>query len=67
MSRASGSAWRYRFGMTRSAPAIHAAYGVPHALAWNIGTIGNTRSRSVYPTAPACNTPIECRKVERCE
>ena len=47
MNLASGSHCRYRPGMRRSAPASHAAYGVPHALAWNIGTTGSTRSRSV--------------------
>ena len=67
-SAPSGSACRNRPGMRRSAPASHAAYGVPHALAWNIGTIGRMRSLvGVGTTALACPTPIECRNVERCE
>ena len=54
--------------MRRSAPAIQAAYGVPHALAWNIGTIGqHAVAVGVATTAPACAAPIECRNVERCE
>ena len=32
--------------MTCSVPANSAAYGVPHALAWNIGTIDRMRSAS---------------------
>jgi hypothetical protein len=67
MSFASGSAWRNRSGMTKLAPAYHAAYGSPHALAWNIGTIGSTRSCSVSPTAMPALTLIECNTVERCE
>ena len=39
ISRHSGSAWTNRSGMTMSAPDIQAEYGMPHALAWNIGTI----------------------------
>ena len=35
---------RWQSGNTKSAPAISAAYGIPHALAWNIGTIGSTLS-----------------------
>ena len=43
---ASGSACRKRPGMTRSAPTEPAPRtGRPHAFAWNIGTIGRTRSR----------------------
>ena len=29
-------------GNTSFAPTIGAEYGMPHALTWNIGTIGNT-------------------------
>ena len=42
--RATCSACRYCPGRMRSAPTIQTAYGMPHALAWNIGTIGSTRS-----------------------
>ena len=38
---------------TCRAPAIVAAYGMPHALAWNMGTTGSTASWSVIPMAPA--------------
>ena len=41
-----------------SAPARNAAYGTPQALAWNIGTIGITRSRSHRPKALALQTAI---------
>ena len=49
ISFASGSPWRKRPGITRSAPTRHAAYGNPHALTWNIGTTGSTRSDDVMP------------------
>jgi len=39
----------------------------PQALAWNIGTIGMTRSRSVTPSPAADSAEIACRYVERCE
>src|SRR5439155_9638949 len=48
-------------------PAIAAAYGVPHALAWNIGTTGSTASRSVRPRHDARLIIIECRYCDRWE
>ena len=53
--------------MSRSAPAIHAAYGEPHALAWNIGTIGRRRSFQVYGTPEPVWMAMVCMNVERCE
>ena len=50
-----------RSGSTRSAPAISAAYGSPQALAWNIGTIGNTLSLNPSPIPLPLHTAIECR------
>ena len=47
--------------MIRSAPDRTAAYGRPHALAWNIGTTGSTRSLSQTPRVLPMQTPIECR------
>jgi hypothetical protein len=40
MSPTRCSADRSRAGITSPAPALNAAYGMPHALAWNIGTTG---------------------------
>ena len=39
--------------MIRSAPIRPAAYGIPHALAWNIGTTGIIRSFALSPIASA--------------
>ena len=36
--------------MMRLAPTIGAAYGVPQALTWNIGTTGSTRSMLRSPS-----------------
>ncbi len=33
-------------GNTSFAPTMHATYGNPHALTWNIGTTGNITSRA---------------------
>ena len=44
---------------------IKAAYGVPHALAWNIGTIGIVRSSAPSPLLFAVQTDIECNQQER--
>jgi hypothetical protein len=63
--RASGSGWRKRCGKMRSAPAAQAEYGMPHALAWNIGTTTRARSSSVQPTFAAAFTAIACSQVER--
>ena len=49
MNRASGSACVNRFGSSRSAPTSQAAYGIPQALPWNIGTTGSRRSCSAEP------------------
>ena len=61
ISLTSGSGCRNRSGMIRSAPDMTAAYGRPHALAWNIGTTGSTRSLSHMPKVLPRQTPIECR------
>ena len=50
-----------RSGITRSAPDIIAAYGSPQAFAWNCGTIGMIRSRSLTPSPFTVQTAIECR------
>ncbi len=58
MMRARWSIWRYRSLRMMSAPLVQAACGQPQALAWNIGTIGRTRSASEKPKA----LPVEiCR------
>jgi hypothetical protein len=50
-----------RSGITSSAPESMAAYGRPHALAWNCGTTGRIRSRSESAKALPRLAPIECR------
>src|SRR5262249_32476779 len=49
--RVSGSACMHDDGITSDAPHKNEAYGIPHAFAWNIGTIISTRSRSERPSA----------------
>ena len=39
--------------MTRLAPTIGAAYGIPQAFTWNIGTTGSTRSVLRRPNTSA--------------
>ena len=65
INRVSGSDWSQRSGITIAAPTMIAAYGRPHALAWNIGTIGRIRSYGVSPIASPIATAIECRYIER--
>src|SRR3954454_23082409 len=65
--RVSGSAWRNLLGITSDAPHMNAAYGMPQALAWNIGTITRTRSRSERSSAAGVHTASECRYDDRCE
>ena len=64
--RASGSAWRKRLGMTMSAPTNSEACGSPHALAWNIGTTGITRSALQMPIESVRHWPSACSTLERC-
>ena len=65
MMREMGAACRYCCGNTSSAPTIQAAYGVPHALAWNIGTTTNMRSRSLSAMFAVDVTISECMYVLR--
>ena len=44
---------------------MYPAYGVPQALAWNIGTIISSRSLSFAPIAAADVTAIEWSTVDR--
>ena len=44
---------------------MNAVYGIPHAFAWNIGTITRTLSRSEAPTQFVVIPAIECRYVDR--
>jgi len=48
-------------GICSVAPDRKAANGMPHALAWNIGTIASARSASVLPWIEAAITAIACR------
>ena len=48
-------------GICSVAPDRNAAYGMPHALAWNIGTMAIARSASVMPSTEAAITAIACR------
>src|SRR5690242_9329394 len=65
--RMSGSACRNLPGITSDAPHMNAAYGMPHAFAWNIGTITRTRSRSDRLRAAGVHTASECKYDDRCE
>jgi len=65
MNRHNGSACSQRSGITSDAPVIIAAYGIPQAFAWNIGTIGRIRSAQVSPPTIPMQTAIECRYAER--
>ncbi len=51
--------------MIRSAPVSSAAYGVPQALAWNIGTIERARSYSERASAAPEQTAMAWRMVDR--
>ncbi len=58
---ASGAACRNRSGMISEAPDMNAAYGRPHAIAWNIGTIAQLPVASApRPNASGMHTCIEC-------
>src|SRR5579863_6621221 len=59
------SPWRNIWGMSRLAPTMYEAYGVPHAFAWNMGTMASSLSFSVIPSDEADVTAIEWRNVER--
>ena len=65
MNRHSGSACSQRSGMHSDAPLIRAAYARPQALAWNIGTIGSTRSWKLIPPMLPVVTICECSQAER--
>ncbi len=56
-----GAACRNRSGMISDAPDMNAAYGRPHAIAWNIGTMASSRSVGPRPNASGMHTCIECR------
>ncbi len=58
---ASGLGWRKRSGISRLAPVMNAACGMPQAFTWNIGTTGSTVSRAVRPKLEAAMICIECR------
>ena len=54
-------------GSTSAAPANAAAYGVPHALAWNIGTTGRIVSRPEIPSVSGSAALSECSTSDRWE
>ena len=66
INAATAGAERSGPGITSDAPAATHACASPHAFAWNIGTIGSTRSRSVMPMLPAASTPKVWSTDERC-
>ena len=47
--------------MIMSAPVRNPPYGVPQALAWNMGTIESTRSCSLMPSEEPDVMAIVCR------
>ena len=53
--------------MISAAPDMNAAYGFPHALAWNIGTTGIDRSSALRPLLLAVQIDNECSQQERWE
>src|SRR3954469_2914322 len=67
MTLTSGSACRNRSGITRSPPAMKAAYGMPHALAWNCGTITSATSWNDSANVFIVVAARECSHIERCE
>jgi len=54
-------------GMTSFMPVIAAAYGMPHALAWNIGTASSSVICELTPKVSGAHSISECSTVERCE
>ena len=58
---ASGAACRNRSGMISEAPHMNAAYGRPHAIAWNIGTIAQLARGRAEAERLRQQTCIECR------
>ena len=67
MNAASGSGCRKRSGISVLAPLINAAYGMPQAIAWNIGTISSTRSLADIPKVSAVQHCMECSQIDRWE
>src|SRR4051794_6788169 len=67
MMRTNGSACRNRSGITTSAPAMKAAYGMPHAFAWNCGTITSALSWKDRDKVFIVVAASECSHIERCE
>jgi hypothetical protein len=56
-----GPACRYFDGRTRSAPDSAAAYGSPHAFAWNMGTTGRVLSRAETASVSDICDAIACK------
>src|SRR6185436_14459545 len=54
-------------GIARRQPTIVPMYGMPHALTWNIGTIGHTVSPAPTPSPSGSAAASACSTVERCE
>ena len=48
-------------------PLMNAAYGRPHAIAWNIGTMGMIASIERRPMTSAWFMAMPCSTFERCE
>ncbi len=61
MNRVRCSGCRNGPGICSVAPHRNAAYGMPHAAAWNIGTMASARSASVMPVTAAAMVAIACR------
>ena len=53
--------------MTSLQPTSAAAYGMPQALTWNMGTTGSTTSVALRHIASGKAAAIACNTVERCE
>jgi hypothetical protein len=46
---------------------MNAAYGSPHDIAWNIGTMTSSRTPARIAKLSARHTCMECSQIERCE
>src|SRR6476660_2021897 len=62
-----GAACRNRSGMTSDAPDMNPAYGSPHDIAWNIGTMTSSRTVGPRPKPSTMQICMECSQIERCE
>src|SRR5215204_7523257 len=61
---ASGAACRNRSGISSEAPDMNAAYGMPQAIAWNIGTTTSALVASLSAKDSGMQTCKECSQID---